>query len=516
MQELIYGAKPLLKAVTGQGKLEKKIQKQFEEMEPEEFDKMAKYMTEEVITSLKPHCAILNALVKASQSRCKSECEGRINPELKDLQQQIDALNAKGNLSPKEQDELIAARSRKDELQQEKQQLMKNAQEIKDGTKSKSADIKGNYQGKKFLNLFARRNHTTKEYGPKLDEYADAETHKVEEKAYAEYEESMGNKDEARNRRTNEARYKEQQEQIMQENTYSKHGVHKSVFNGAKDGSTIKAISREMDTTIRNIGMLATASVAVARVVRNIDQAIEAANQNAEAAKINADEARRIEGINNSNVDQTNAQVSSIKNGMDMSDNEFGDALKSEVASRANAGEMTNVHKYGTVSHTNSAYVADDLKVNQNINSELNSAQNSSLQGKNFGEKLRVLADSFRDTGSAQQTTANEMNGMTVQSGVDHSAQETAMNSSMSGKEVEAKMLEKLADVYDKVKGFNPGVKVKASTIDAIAKVKKDFLGPVMVGLAPLMGIVSDHRKNRQEAKWHKKNKEIDDNEEVR
>ena len=87
LQELIYGAKPLLKAVTGQGKLEKKIQKQFEDMEPEEFDKMAKYMTEEVITSLKPHCAILNALVKASQSRCKSECEGRINPELKDLQQ---------------------------------------------------------------------------------------------------------------------------------------------------------------------------------------------------------------------------------------------------------------------------------------------------------------------------------------------------------------------------------------------------------------------------------------------
>lgn len=37
-----------------------------------------------------------------------------------------------------------------------------------------------------------------------------------------------------------------------------------------------------------------------------------------------------------------------------------------------------------------------------------------------------------------------------------------------------------------------------------------------MVGLAPLMGIVSDHRKNRQEAKWHKENKEIDDNEEVR
>ena len=351
-------------------------------------------------------------------------------------------------------------------------------------------------QGLAALNLFAKRNHSSKEYGKVLNDYADAERARDEEAAFAKLEDEIGNKKESAKRAVQASKYDSLMQQIMKDNTYSKMGVHKSVFNGSREGTPIVTVSDRVDNTIKHLAMVTTAAAGLFRVITNMDQYVEVATKNAQ-------EAQNIANAHNQNVNSVTQQVNQIKQNINVNGQETTEALMAEAGSRATAGEMTNVHTYGTVSHQNSGYVNADTVVNQFADQELSNINGLNVNNMSVSQKLRLIANSISQTGVTQQGTANSMNGMTVTSGVSHAGQETLMKSSQAGKAVEAKLLEKLADTLDTLHKFNPGQKITP----IIEKVGKDYLGPIMTAMGAGIGIGIDAVKDLKEKAFLKINK---------
>lgn len=499
---VFLASKPILKKITGQSKIEKQIANQLREMDDEEFFKMAKYLNEEEIVTLKPHAAILNSLSKVAQERC-SERVKEFNVRRQELAKDRDELlqkQASGLITQSELEQLTNVDNEIKEIDSENKELLKLPKEIKRGTQRKSAEYKGNLKGSKLLNLFGKRNHSSKEYGRVLNNYADAERARDEEIAFSEAERQAGKTDEANRRSGFSSQYNKLMQDIMNENTYSKLGMHRSVFNGGINGTSARIISDAKDNTIRNIGIITTAVVGLAKILKNIDQMYEAAEHN-------ANEAQRAVKEQHKNVDSIQSIKKDLSKGLDISDSDLQQAEYSEVATQANAGEMTNVHTYGTVSHTNESYVNADRSVNQAVEQSLNNIGSKNTKGMSFAKKVRAIADYIDQSGKAQDDTAKAMNGMNVMSGVDHTSQEQVMNASNSGKAVEANLLRKLATLSEKISSINPGQKINVS----LQKAQKDFLGPAMALLASGISIGKDAVTNLKENRWKKKqDKEIE------
>ena len=68
-----FGAKPILRKITGQSKLEDQITEQFNNMDVEDLKLMADYLTEENIINLKPNAVILRALNKSIRTLANRE-----------------------------------------------------------------------------------------------------------------------------------------------------------------------------------------------------------------------------------------------------------------------------------------------------------------------------------------------------------------------------------------------------------------------------------------------------------
>ena len=122
----------------------------------------------------------------------------------------------------------------------------------------------------------------------------------------------------------------------------------------------------------------------------------------------------------------------------------------------------------------------------------------------NFAEKLRYLAEWKRNTGETIQKTAKSMENMNLNTEIDHTDQGALMNDAQSGNNIQANIMEKMADVYDKLKEFNAGKKISANVV----QVAKDFLGPAATAFGSVMSIVSDYKNISKETKWNNKNRE--------
>ena len=493
---VLYGlSKPILKRITGQAKKEKAIQEQFESMSPEEFDKMAKFLSEEVIISLKPHCAILNAFQKAAKTRygeeLKDEQENRAN-----LEARCREILEQETRDDGDNVELNFLNSEIEKIDNRIDEIVKIQKEIKRGTQRKSADYQGNLKGSKLMNLFGRRNHGSKVYGKGLNEYADRDRARVEEEAFAKYEESRGNIEAANERYANAAMFNFQKRDVLGSFSYTRFGVHLGPLNAGINNTTARIVSDQHDRKIETAGALATVGAGVYRTIQTM-------NQNIAAVEHNAERATDIASQHNAQVAQNQQQIHGIGN-VKFSDTDMKYATAAEAAARANAGEATNLHSNRIISHTNSAYVTADAQVNAAATNDLNYGKGMNTSAMSIPQKLRALASNMRSTAIAEDATAKSMQGLQTASGVSHVDQGTLMGMAKTGKETEAGLIEQLADIIDKSNQFNPGQKIGANVVGHV----KDFLGPIMTAVGSFFGIESLANKARKESRWTKRQRD--------
>jgi len=160
---------------------------------------------------------------------------------------------------------------------------------------------------------------------------------------------------------------------------------------------------------------------------------------------------------------------------------------------------MTNVHTYGTVSHTNAGYVAADAQVNAQATNELNAINSANTGNLSISQRIRMLASQVRATGAAEDYTAKAMgSGFVSQGGVPHFDQTTLMGMAKDGKNIEANLLEQLADILDQTIQTAPGKPISVNPQYA----KMDYLGPIMTALAGGIGLETMQNKARRESSW--------------
>lgn len=497
----LYG--PVLKTITGQRKLEKQIQKQFEEMDKEEFLKMARYLTEEKVITLKPHCAILNALTKASQKICP-KMAAELGEESNSLKERQAELREKSNPTLEEKRELAEIGRRIEEIDGhgdilgEREKLLREPKEIKRGTKRKSAEYQGNFKGKKIMNLFVKRNHSSKEYSNFINDYADAERAHDEEIAFSKYEASLGNEGEALKRENQAHEYHDLQKNVMNRNTRVKFGVSLGPANAGEDGTTATVVSDQQDKKIRMATVYGTLGLGLAHtIVTAIDQV--------NALNLNADEAERIAQAYNGREEELTKFVDDLKESGHVSPEEIKQALASEIATRVNAGEQENLSTFGTVSYTNEGYVNADALVNETAEKAMKALNNEDLSKMSATELLEKLKDSINESGIAQGKTGDALNGKEFLSGVDHELNESVNRMSVEGKNVEANLIGRFADMLKKSQEFKPGETISANVV----RLKNNFFGPAMTTLSAVISRAKDAKDNFKEGR-DKKKQDID------
>ena len=496
-------SKFILKHATGQARMERQWLEHFMSMDEDRFKLMANYLTEKNIKGLNTHVVILNALTKAAERRAQ-QTRNTITPQLNQVDEeirQLSAINAQSR-TPEQNQRLSDLNTRRAELHKELSEANSYPDQIRQGMKAKSAEIRGNYKGWRILNWFAKRNPTTSEYSKPLNDYADGERAADEERALAQALREQGREDEAIAAEARAVQMESHQRDVMTEHSRSRSRVRSaSVLNGDEHGTMISVISRQADNTLKHIAMISTAAAGVWRMMRNINQAIEAAERNGQTAIDNAREAKRVSGINNQNVSAHEQQIHDLQSSSgSMTNSEFTQAAGSEIAHTANAKEMEAVHRFGTVSHTNPDYVRMDTQTNSDIDSAWQNLQSMDPSKMGFAQKLRYLAAQKRLTGAAMDQTSQAMNGMSApMSGVDHTAQTQVMGTGKAGNDIEAKMLETLADIHDKIQRLKPGVRTTPNVSTAIEHAQRDYVGPVAALFAPLIGITKDWKAGREE-----------------
>ena len=412
--------KPIMKVLTGQRKLEKQIQEQFMKMDTDEFLKMAKYLNEEKIITLKPHAVILNALEKAAKTKCSQEAS-RLREEKSHLVELQEKLGSKSNKTPEELRELAEAGKRLKEIDGhgdelgELEELYRIPKEIKRGTQRKSAEYKGNMAGKKIMNLFAKRNNTTKEYSGFINNYADAERAGDEEQYFADIERQNGNEEEALKREDQARKFHNLQKSILKNNTKVVFGISRGPGNAGEDGTTARIVSDQKDQTIRVATAAATLGIGLTHTLITMVNEVNAVN-------LNADEAERVAQMYNGREDEYAKIIEAAKQNGNVSPEEIKKAIMSELGTQANAGEQANLSQFGTASYQNAGYVEADGLLNETVRKEFESLNKEDLSKLSSSELIERLQKAIIKSGESQQLAGQQLDGKEFRSGVDHVA----------------------------------------------------------------------------------------------
>ena len=487
--------KPIMKVLTGQRKLEKQIQEQFMKMDTNEFLKMAKYLNEEKIITLKPHAVILNALEKAAKTKCSQEAS-RLREEKSHLVELQEKLGSKSNKTPEELRELAEAGKRLKEIDGhgdelgELEELYRIPKEIKRGTQRKSAEYKGNMAGKKIMNLFAKRNNTTKEYSGFINNYADAERAGDEEQYFADIERQNGNEEEALKREDQARKFHNLQKSILKNNTKVVFGISRGPGNAGEDGTTARIVSDQKDQTIRVATAAATLGIGLTHTLITMVNEVNAVN-------LNADEAERVAQMYNGREDEYAKFIEAAKQNGNVSPEEIKKAIMSELGTQANAGEQANLSQFGTASYQNAGYVKADGLLNETVRKEFESLNKEDLSKLNSSELIERLQKAIIKSGESQQLAGQQLDGKEFMSGVDHVANAEVNLESVEGKNYEAELLGKFGNLLKKLENFKPGEQISAN----VQRLKNNFFGPAMSTIAAVIYRAKDIKDNHKESK---------------
>ena len=487
--------KPIMKVLTGQRKLEKQIQEQFMKMDTDEFLKMAKYLNEEKIITLKPHAVILNALEKAAKTKCSQEAS-RLREEKSHLVELQEKLGSKSNKTPEELRELAEAGKRLKEIDGhgdelgELEELYRIPKEIKRGTQRKSAEYKGNMAGKKIMNLFAKRNNTTKEYSGFINNYADAERAGDEEQYFADIERQNGNEEEALKREDQARKFHNLQKSILKNNTKVVFGISRGPGNAGEDGTTARIVSDQKDQTIRVATAAATLGIGLTHTLITMVNEVNAVN-------LNADEAERVAQMYNGREDEYAKIIEAAKQNGNVSPEEIKKAIMSELGTQANAGEQANLSQFGTASYQNAGYVKADGLLNETVRKEFESLNKEDLSKLSSSELIERLQKAIIKSGESQQLAGQQLDGKEFMSGVDHVANAEVNLESVEGKNYEAELLGKFGNLLKKLENFKPGEQISAN----VQRLKNNFFGPAMSTIAAVIYRAKDIKDNHKESK---------------
>ncbi len=489
--------KPIVKKITGQSKIEKEIQAQFEQMDSEEFFKMIEYMDEETIVTLKPHVAIMNAMTKAAKNICEKQAS-ELRKESEALKERKAELLGTGRfetLSPGDRAEILKIGERLKEIDgnasktgEDLKRALRLSKEIKRGAERKENGFKGNFVGRKLMNLFHKRNTPSKKYSEFINNYADADRARVEEEAFARYELKKGNKTEAEIRLYNSGEYQQMTNEILLKNTEVRFGRSVGAANAGIGGSTARNISDQQDNTGRNVMITTTLGFGLVKSLLTIMKDVEIAN-------LNADETEKLVNSTNKKLASIQQKLVDIKShgNTNVTKEDIVEALKAELGDKASAGEALNVHEYGTVSYTNSGYVAADEKVNKIVERALNKLSNKDLSKVSATDLMRDLNSELVKTGQVLQDAGNKLNGQTFMSGVDHQSQVNALLSGLKGKTVQGNLISEHADLLEYLQNVNTNVDKVQGTGE---KICADFTGPFMMAFSTFVAKAREFKDN--------------------
>ena len=462
-----FGAKPILRKITGQSKLEDQITEQFNNMDVEDLKLMADYLTEENIINLKPNAVILRALNKSIRTLANRE-NPILEEEIHQMEEEQKQLISKTSLTPSESARLDEINKSIDKKTKEIKDNEDRSKDVRRGKERVSAAYKGNVGNNKLLNIFHRRNSTTAQYKDALNEYADAELQKL-----------VGEK-EADAIKT--AKGQVGMKEVGDKYTYANRlGISKSPFNMPQ--SEVRIVSDQKDNTVRNIGVIAMAGAALTRTVRNMldmqDSVKDAADQ----------------------IKQQQAQYQDLQKSVGkVTDQDIEGTGRNIVDDVYNRGEAAAVHANGTVSRWNPQYVSADQQA-QNLGDSLSNQVNSgNLSNGTLGDKLRQLAGMLKgnEATTAAQNLQNSVqnatltNGLTG-SGVNHVEQFNNLSNVTQHTASNATLYEKLADVVDKAQNLKP--------VAGIKDVTADFVGPIAAALTSIFGTMGVDAKRNHEIK---------------
>ena len=447
--------KPALKLVTGQSALEKNIADQFRNLKntnPEEFDRMVDYLSEEKIQDLKPNAVILNALHKVSKERTAEL--------IKDFKEETDSLErARKELLSKKTDELtdqdrhalehinerlieINEGSRyidDDGNERFKEGLAQMAQrrykELKRGKDRVSQRYKGNLLTR--FNIFAHRNSDSKTYKGPLNELANAEL--ARDKGIL-----SGNDIDA-------ATEQQRMDEIMSKNTHTNFlGVQNSVFNDRRAGKTgpIRLISDMLDNTYKNVLTIAAMAGTILTAKGIVSKA-------------------KVNNIGNKDLAQK--------------------AANAEQSNTYATAETAAIRKEGVGG--SAKYLEMDAKANQIGDQAGTTINENSLSGQ-----LRQLGDQISKGMEARKMLQSASQGRVGYKGyvADHSNQIALQTDLVKNEEARGKILKTAADLIDKVEQNGNEI------------VKKAFIGPIAAGIGALhrvaSGIVNNYKEHKDKS----------------
>ena len=450
---------PISRLVSGQNKIEKQIADQFRDLErnnPNEFDRMVDYISEERIQDLKPNAVILRALHKVQTERTAKQLK-ILQAESDRLEDQRDrilqkAQNNPGILSDTEKNNLayITARlkqinegsygvdenGKEAKIEAEVERIQRRFKELKRGKDRVSQRYKGNLATR--FNIFAHRNSDTKHYKEPLNELADAEL--ARDITY-----SKGNYEDA-------AAYDKKMKEIAQEYTHTNFaGVQNSVFN--KRTGTGRIISDRHDNTYKNIFNIAT----LLGVGAATHQAANIARQG----------------------QQVNVNLTGSK----------------DVAQKAADGVRGDTYMQGEVAaiRGNGTTTAPGYHNADKLANEWGNKAQTTITSNKISEQLKQIANAIRgnkEAAQAVQDTSSKQLGF-VKNGfkydVDHTGQLENLARYAENNEAKASMLENAAKTIEALEANSSQM---ATNMNNLAK--KAFIGPILAGLGVLHRGASD------------------------
>ena len=472
------GAKPLLRKITGQSKLEKQITEQFNDMDPKELKEMADYLTEERIIDLKPNAVILRALNRSLRTIAQRE-NADLEREMNEAEQERDELLAKEEpLTESEKERLETLKKEIDDKVKEMDDNEKRAKEARRGKERISAAYKGNIRGSKILNIFHKRNSTTQEYKDALNEYADKEKEMLEA--------------DERGDAVSAAKAQKEMKETGEKNTYINGlGLLRSPFN--MRSAPARVVSDREDHTVRNIGMLAMATAALARTLGVLDKAKDTIEQ------VFNQHNKDVNTVNNFANQFGNQQNSFTNASTSITDSNITRAARAHAKGIADAGEMNAIRLNGNAS-LDPSYVQSDTVINSRIDTMSQNIGNFPTNGST-SDKLRWLADYLR-SGESTATLKESQNlagNIHSGAGVDHLSQIDLQQTAVKDNKKAAKLYEKFADLYDQGQGF---LKMNAPTLKTMTQdFKADLIGPFAQFFTTLSAPVIDIFKGRDKYK---------------
>ncbi len=481
------GAKPILRRITGQSRIEREITQQFNDMDIDDLKLMADYLTEETIIDLKPNAVILRALNRSLRGLADRE-NGNLMNEINAAQSERNQLLQRSSLSEDDRERLDELSRLIDEHRREIDDNELRSKNARRGRERVSAQYKGNMRGSRLLNIFHRRNSTTAEYSQAINDYADAE-----------YE---GLRAEATNDSVEYARAQLRMEQVGQNNTYTNAlGLLRSPFNMRR--SQVRVVSDTRDNTVRNIGVMAMAAASLHRTMESMGKL--------------SDELKRAKAVEQDIVNRHNSeavQAENVVNAFNQSKDKMNGALggitdqhiqgtaNTAVIDTANAGEVGAMREFGTVNHANEGYVNADQHVQTIINS-LKDKSNGAVGGQgSLADKLDRLAGlySSQETTSTMQNLQNVTKGASAmtQAGVDHTAGFNVIGNAQVSNSFRADLYRKMASVVREAQSMSQmNLPAFSKFTTVLQDIKADFIGPIAAAATSLVSSIGvDIKRN--------------------